>query len=51
VVATSRHDTCIVIYLAVKGEYPQTSVVVNTVIRPGSDGPSGVGETFTTSDA
>ena len=36
---TSRHHMFVVLYLAVKGEYPQTSAVVNTAIRPGRAGP------------
>jgi len=46
-VIASRHDTCVVICLAVKGEYPQTNVAVNTAFGLGASAPSGAGETFT----
>jgi hypothetical protein len=42
------NGTRVMRYLAVKGEYPQASAVVNTVSGPGTLAPSGVGETFTT---
>ena len=37
----------LVIHLTVKGEYPQTSVAVNTAFGLGASAPSGAGETFT----
>jgi hypothetical protein len=37
----------LVIYSTVKGEYPQTSVAVNTAFGLGASAPSGAGETFT----
>ena len=46
----SRHPiqaNYLVIHSTVKGEYPQTSVAVNTAFGPGASAPSGAGETFT----